>query len=84
MYYTYVLYSAKQNKFYIGSTTDLRRRFNQHIKRYNRYTKHIDDWVLVYYEAYLLLRLARKREFKLKSRSNAWTLLKKRIIEDKM
>ena len=30
MFYTYVIKNKKGNRFYTGSTNDLRKRFNQH------------------------------------------------------
>ena len=71
MFYVYVLYRVKDKKLYIGYTADLRRRFGQHISR--------QDCKLMYYEAYLLERLARRRELQLKQYGGSWRSLKKRI-----
>lgn len=49
MHYVYVLKSPKQ--FYIGSTNDLRRRFNEHQNNESKSTKNRGPWKLVYYEA---------------------------------
>ncbi|WP_353740199.1 GIY-YIG nuclease family protein [Desulfosarcina widdelii] len=40
MYYTYVLLSLKDRKFYIGYTQDLKRRFEEHEKGFVESTKY--------------------------------------------
>jgi putative endonuclease len=67
MYYVYVIKSPKQ--FYIGSTNDLKRRFNEHIKNQSIATKNRGPWKLVYYEACLSNKDALHREKYLKT---AW------------
>ncbi|MFZ3020281.1 MAG: GIY-YIG nuclease family protein [Minisyncoccia bacterium] len=49
MYYVYVLRSPKQ--FYIGSTSDLKKRFSEHQNNRSVATKNRGQWKLVYYEA---------------------------------
>ncbi len=53
MHYVYIIYSEKLDKTYTGSTGDLRARFEQHKRGRSRYTKQVQDWVLVYYEAFI-------------------------------
>ena len=72
MYYVYVLRSKRNNEFYIGYTNDLKKRVKQH-QRKNKVQ-------LIYYEAYLTEKIARRRERKLKYYGSAWRALKKRII----
>ena len=67
MYYTYVLKSIKDNKFYIGFTKDLKLRFEQHDKGQVESTKNRRPLVLIYYEACLDKSDANKREKYLKS-----------------
>ncbi|MFZ2484724.1 MAG: GIY-YIG nuclease family protein [Minisyncoccia bacterium] len=76
MHYVYVLQSPKQ--FYIGSTSDLRRRLIEHQTNKSLSTKNRGPWKLIYYEASLSNRDARKREIYLKT---AWgkRYLKSRI-----
>ena len=69
MYYVYVL--KINNEFYIGYTEDLQRRLKRH--------KSEGEAKLVYYESYLLKRLATNREKKLKHYGSAWRALRKRI-----
>jgi len=67
MYYTYVLQSKKDGKWYTGFTQDLRKRFNEHQKGQSLYTKHRGPFRLVYYEACINEQDARSRERYLKS-----------------
>lgn len=51
MYYTYVLQSEKDGKFYHGFTKDLKLRFDQHDSEQVESTKDRRPLKLVYYEA---------------------------------
>ena len=62
MYYTYVLHSLKDNKFYIGYTENLKRRFEEHEKGLVESTKHRRPLTLIYYEACLNRSDATHRE----------------------
>ncbi|HCR52564.1 TPA: excinuclease ABC subunit C [Candidatus Kaiserbacteria bacterium] len=76
MHYVYVLRGPKQ--FYIGSTNDLKRRFEEHCSGMSLATKGRGPWKLVYYEASLSRKGVFSRERYLKT---AWgkRYLKKRI-----
>jgi len=62
MYYTYVLRSKKDGKFYIGVTKNLKRRFEEHNKGLIESTRTRRHFILVYYEACLTEKDAVKRE----------------------
>ncbi len=62
MHYTYVLYSEKDNKRYIGYTRDLKLRMNQHTKGEVKSTKYRRPLRLIYYEACIEEWDARRRE----------------------
>ena len=67
----YILYSSKLNKYYVGSTTDLERRLEDHNRGKEKFTKTGTPWILVYKEQFEDLKLARQRELyikKMKSR----------------
>ena len=66
-YYTYILKSKKDGKFYAGSTKDLRKRLSQHNNGLSTYTKGRGPFEIIYYEACLLEEKARSREMYLKS-----------------
>lgn len=63
MFYTYVLKSEKNARLYVGSTDNLKRRFDEHNQGIGGvYTKNNRPFVLVYYEAYLSYKDARLSE----------------------
>ena len=67
----YILYSLKLNKYYVGSTTDIERRLEEHNRGKEKFTKTGLPWRLVYKEEFGELRQARQREYyikKMKSR----------------
>jgi len=66
-YYTYILYSLIDKKFYTGYTSDLRKRYNEHEDGKVRSTEHRRPLVLVYYEACTTEEDARACERYLKS-----------------
>ena len=67
MYYSYVLLSEKDNKFYIGFTKDLKLRFERHEKGLVESTKNRRPLKLIYYEACLNQKDATRREKYLKT-----------------
>ena len=67
MYYTYVLRSEKDMKFYVGYTKDLKLRFEQHTKGIVDSTKDRRPLRLIYYEACENQQDAPKREKYLKT-----------------
>lgn len=80
MNYVYILKSSKyQRRIYIGSTRDLKKRFNEHNKGLNKSTKYGIPWKLVYYEAFLSKKDSIKRENNLKKFSSSYRQLKLRI-----
>ena len=62
MYFTYVLRSEKDKKLYVGSTNDLKTRFEEHIKGKVPSTKNRRPLKVVYYEACIDKNKAFKRE----------------------
>ena len=66
-YYTYLLQSKKDKKWYIGFTANLRERFNDHNNAKKGYTKGRGPFELIYYEACKNQQDARSREKYLKS-----------------
>ena len=82
MYYVYVIQNvANKKETYIGYTSDLRQRLQQHNSASNRgYTRH-KKWRLVYYEGYLAEADARRRERRLKQDGRARYQLLARLLE---
>lgn len=67
MFYTYVLLSLKDNKWYTGFSNDLKRRFEDHNKGLVYTTTKRRPFKLIYYEACLHEHDAMARETYLKS-----------------
>jgi putative endonuclease len=66
-YYVYVLRSLKDDKFYIGYTTDLRKRFQEHQDGFVTSTKPRTPFELIFFEAYRNKYDAIRREKYLKT-----------------
>ena len=66
-YYTYILQSKKDKKWYTGSTNNLQKRFKRHNNNEVISTKGRGHFTLIYYEASLNEQDARQREKYLKS-----------------
>ena len=66
MYYTYILQSKKDRKFYTGYTKNLKLRFEQHQKGQIESTKNRMPLKLIYYEVCLNQQDATHREKYLK------------------
>jgi len=67
MYYVYILKSQKNSKLYKGLTNDLKRRIKEHNFGKSVFTKNNGQWKLIYYEAFLFKKDARREELFLKS-----------------
>ena len=70
-YYTYVLLCSYKNldkkTFYIGYTTDIKKRYRKHLNKEVNTTKKFDSLNLIYFESCLNKTDARKREIQLKT-----------------
>ncbi|MFT4533234.1 MAG: putative endonuclease [Saprospiraceae bacterium] len=67
MFYTYILYSVIFDKYYIGQSSDLEKRFIRHQNGYVKSTKPFRPWELVYFESFYSRKEAVNRESVLKS-----------------
>ena len=67
IYYTYVIRSKKDDRFYTGFTSDLRKRFRDHNAGIVQATRSRGPFILVYYEACIDKQDARAREKYLKT-----------------
>ena len=68
MFTTYVLYSKKFGKIYIGYTSDLEQRLLSHNKLATKgWTVKFRPWEIIYKEEYETKSMAMKREKQLKS-----------------
>ncbi len=67
MFYVYFLKSQNYNQFYVGYTTDLKKRFKKHNAGLVQSTKPYKPWKLIFYEAYKSKTDAKRRELYLKT-----------------
>jgi len=81
MHYVYLLQNlADKDDYYLGCTSDLKNRLVSHNSGKNKSSKN-RQWKVVYYEAYLTLSAARKREYHLKQDGRAKRFLLERVKE---
>jgi putative endonuclease len=78
MYYVYLL-KDRFGKLYIGYTSNLKKRLQEHAKGKSKYFFLRRPVKLIYYEAYLSKIDAKEREKKLKKFKNIYSGLKARI-----
>lgn len=78
MYYVYILRSEKEEKIYIGYSSNLKERLLYHNKGKSLATKPFLPYKLIYYEAFLDKRDAVKREEYLKT-GWGWRTIKKML-----
>jgi len=74
-WYVYILL-CDQKTFYVGMSSDLEKRLNQHRRKESFYTKKFSDFQLVYTERYSRRGRAEKREQQIKK----WSATKKRAL----
>jgi putative endonuclease len=67
MFHTYILHSESTGRLYIGSTSNLRRRIDEHNAGLATATKNRGPWRLVHSEEYATRSLAVRRERYLKT-----------------
>ena len=60
--FLYILFSQTLNKYYVGSTTDLKRRLDEHNRGKEKFTKMGISCLLVYSEIFEELKYAWQRE----------------------
>ncbi|HNW68879.1 MAG TPA: GIY-YIG nuclease family protein [Bacteroidales bacterium] len=62
MFYTYVIYSRKYNRYYKGHCHDINTRLKEHNAGETQSTKPFIPWVVIYYETFATLEDSIKRE----------------------
>ena len=65
-FYTYILYSAKLDKYYIGSTSNLEERLRKHNSNHKGFTGNTGDWEMKWFEEHVTREDALKRERQIK------------------
>lgn len=80
--YVYVLFSPTAGHFYVGYTSDLKRRFAEHNKGLNFATKPYIPWESIYYEAHTSENDAKRREKYLKTTAGDRAI--RRMLREKL
>ncbi|MGA2669173.1 MAG: GIY-YIG nuclease family protein [Ignavibacteria bacterium] len=81
-WYVYILRSKKNDRIYIGSTNNLKRRIREHNQGLNKSTKPFIPWVIEASIAVKEERKARELEEYFKTGSGS-SILRKRILSNK-
>ena len=83
MYYVYILLNLDEKsarKFYLGMTTKpVNIREDEHNRGLTTWTSKFGPWKLIYFEAYLSLEDAKRREKQLKHHGKGFQELKRRL-----
>ena len=66
MPFTYILFSEKLNKYYVGACTELKRRLYEHNIGHSKFTSTGIPWKLKYEEEFETLLEAKRRELAIK------------------
>ncbi|MEE1945943.1 GIY-YIG nuclease family protein [Pedobacter sp. KR3-3] len=66
MYYVYILFSTSLNKYYIGSTSNMKERLKKHNSNHKGFTGGTGDWQIVWQEIHSDKSIAMKRERQIK------------------
>jgi putative endonuclease len=77
--FVYILKSLKNNRFYIGSTTDIQRRLIEHNSGRSKYTSFTRPFELIFSQKFDSITTAKKIEFKIKQFKSKKVIIK--IIE---
>ena len=80
MFYCYILYSEKLDKYYIGSTNDVHGRLQRHNTSNKGFSSTGKPWLIKYTEAYETKSEALQRELQLKKWKNRTTI--EQLIKD--
>jgi len=66
-YYTYILYSTKIDKYYVGYSANLEERLRKHNTNNKSFTGKTNDWKIVYSEVFGSKAEAMDREKQIKN-----------------
>ena len=66
MPFTYILFSAKLNKYYVGACTDMERRLYEHNIGHSTFISMGMPWILKFTREFDTLQMAKEFELKIK------------------
>jgi len=70
MFYTYILQSEIDNSYYIGHSSDMKKRLEYHNQGLSIYTSRKIPWKIIYIETFMTKQEANRRELFLKRQRN--------------
>ena len=70
MWFVYILYSDKIDRYYVGVTDNLEWRLERHNDGWGKFTKRGVPWKIVYHESYTSKSDALKREKQIKNKKS--------------
>ncbi len=70
MFYTYIIYSGKLDRYYIGSTDNLEKRLADHNNSRSTYTKRGKPWILKWSKAFETRTEAIEEEMRIKRKKS--------------
>lgn len=70
MFYAYVLQSEIDNSYYIGHSSDMKKRLEYHNQGLSKYTSKKIPWKIIYIETFGTKQEANRRELFLKKQRN--------------
>ena len=79
MHFVYLLKSKKNNSFYVGCTSNLRKRIKEHNNKQSASTARYAPWRLIYFEGFVSKEDAFLREKTLKLHAQGLRRLKDRL-----
>ena len=66
-HFTYILFSAIKNRYYVGFTSNLEEHIIRHNQKSKGFTGNVNDWKVVHIEKLETKELAQQRELHIKS-----------------
>ena len=69
-FFVYIIYSPLLDKFYVGYTSDLEKRLQDHNTGISDFTSKSSDWEIKYMESFPDRQLAMKREKEIKKKKS--------------
>ena len=70
MWYVYIIYSEKIDRFYVGYTDNLEWRLQRHNEGWGKFTKRGVPWLIVYSEVFQSKPEAIRREREIKAKKS--------------
>src|SRR5690348_16075806 len=70
VFFVYILYSTRVDRYYVGSTDNIEKRLGAHLAGNSKYTAIADDWIVVYTETFATRKEASKRELSIKRKKS--------------